>query len=69
MISLTGWPSKWSACKKMKMNVENTLSCLLAAVGNNSETVLKVEVFGKLCDNFIDMCDNRTVFRCYLIKL
>jgi hypothetical protein len=41
----------------MKMNVENTLSCLLAAVGNNSETVLKVEVFGKLCDNFIDMCD------------
>ena len=51
------------------MNVENTLSCLLSAVGNNSETVLKVEVFGKLCDNFIDMCDNCTVLRCYLIKL
>ena len=53
----------------MKMNVENTLSCLLAAVGNNSETVLKVEVFGKLCDNFIDMRDNCTVLRGYLVKL
>ena len=51
------------------MNVENALSCLLTAVGNNSEAVLKVEVFGKLCDNFIDVCNNCAVLRGYLVKL
>lgn len=55
--------------KKMKMNVENALSCLLAAVRNNSETVFQVQFFGQFSDDLINVCDNSTVFRCYLIKL